>query len=180
MDRALPRRDYYALKAATRHLMDQAGGARLAEQVTDKSHNTLWRYGSLEHMDRYIPVDVVADLEEGLPHPIITQALAELAGYTLVKVPAPDAPADLKTAQADTVERCGAFLTSLSHSLTSGPLSDPQKAHLRKECLASIAALAGLCAGLDGGASLSKSCEGRSPTCDFDGINTARQEGGGA
>ena len=60
-------------------------GIEAACALTGKSKATLGRYYSdaQEHADRFMPVDVVAQLEEAARFPHITSALADLRGITL-------------------------------------------------------------------------------------------------
>ncbi|MBI1219275.1 MAG: hypothetical protein GC186_12070 [Rhodobacteraceae bacterium] len=53
--------------------------------LTGKSKATLGRYysDSAEHADRFMPIDVVAALEEASRFPHVTAALADLKGITL-------------------------------------------------------------------------------------------------
>lgn len=87
--RQLPDRDYQALKAATRQLVNAAGGSVAAAAVTRGDHQSISRYGSA-HPDndgRFIPVDVIADLESECEQPVLTRELARLSGHLLVPVP---------------------------------------------------------------------------------------------
>lgn len=87
--RQLPDRDYQALKAATRQLVNAAGGAVAAAGVTRGDHQNISRYGSanLDNADRFMPIDVIADLESECEQPVLTKELARLSGYLLVQVP---------------------------------------------------------------------------------------------
>lgn len=60
-------------------------GIEAACAVTGKSKATLGRYYSDadEHDDRFMPIDVVAQLEEAARFPHVTSALADLRGITL-------------------------------------------------------------------------------------------------
>lgn len=60
-------------------------GIEAACALSGKSKATLGRYYSdaPEHADRFMPVDVVAALEEAARYPHVTSALAELTGLTL-------------------------------------------------------------------------------------------------
>lgn len=60
-------------------------GIEAACALTGKSKATLGRYYSdaQEHSDRFMPVDVVAQLEEAARFPHVTSALADLRGITL-------------------------------------------------------------------------------------------------
>ena len=76
------RGDY--LKRHTEALIKDLGYAR-ACHVSGKSKATLGRYASLapENSDRYIPVNVLIDLESASTVPYVTKALAELQGLRL-------------------------------------------------------------------------------------------------
>ncbi|MGI9356428.1 MAG: hypothetical protein ACR2PF_14865, partial [Rhizobiaceae bacterium] len=67
------------LKRHTEALIKDLGYAKSCE-VTGKSKATLGRYASLapENSDRYIPVNVVIELEQSASGPFVTKALAEL------------------------------------------------------------------------------------------------------
>lgn len=60
-------------------------GIEAACQLTGKSKATLGRYYSdqEEHDDRFMPIDVVAQLEAAARFPHVTAALADLRGITL-------------------------------------------------------------------------------------------------
>lgn len=60
-------------------------GIEAACELTGKSKATLGRYYSDadEHNDRFMPIDVVAQLEEASRFPHVTSALADLRGITL-------------------------------------------------------------------------------------------------
>lgn len=87
--RQLPDRDYQALKAATRQLVNAAGGATAAAAVTRGDHQNISRYGSAhaDNFDRFMPIDVIADLESECEQPVLTRELARLSGHLLVPVP---------------------------------------------------------------------------------------------
>ena len=87
--RQLPDRDYQALKAATRQLVNAAGGTVAAAAITRGDHQSISRYGSAhpDNADRFMPIDVLADLESECEQPVLTKALARLSGHLLVQVP---------------------------------------------------------------------------------------------
>jgi class 3 adenylate cyclase len=60
-------------------------GIEAACELTGKSKATLGRYysDSDEHSDRFMPIDVVAALEEAARFPHVTAALADLRGITM-------------------------------------------------------------------------------------------------
>ncbi len=83
-DRQLPRSDYFGIKGATRELVGRAG-----TNCTRVDQQTLSKYGNPgeDHAERFMPVDVVADLEAECGLPIVTRKLAELSGCLLVPLP---------------------------------------------------------------------------------------------
>jgi hypothetical protein len=83
--RQLPGRDYLRLKTATKELTEAAGGATRAASVARPGIEAgrLSRYGN-PHEALFAPLDVIADLEAECGEPVVTRALAELAGYQLV------------------------------------------------------------------------------------------------
>lgn len=60
-------------------------GIEAAAALSGKSKTTLGRYYSddPEHADRFMPIDVVAELEAAARFPHVTEALADLRGITL-------------------------------------------------------------------------------------------------
>lgn len=72
------------LKKHTEELVKDVG-IEAACKLTGKSKATLGRYYSehAEHVDRFMPVDAVALLEEAASYPHVTAALAELKGIGL-------------------------------------------------------------------------------------------------
>lgn len=72
------------LKKHTEALVKDVG-IEAACELTGKSKATLGRYYSdnAEHLDRFMPVDAVAKLEQAASYPHVTSALAELKNITL-------------------------------------------------------------------------------------------------
>ncbi|MGA0539989.1 hypothetical protein [Neotabrizicola sp. VNH66] len=72
------------LKKHTEALVKDVG-IEAACAITGKSKATLGRYysDSDEHEDRFMPIDVVADLEAASRFPHVTAALADLRGITM-------------------------------------------------------------------------------------------------
>lgn len=72
------------LKKHTEALVKDVG-VEAACAITGKSKATLGRYYSdaEEHADRFMPIDVVAELEAAARFPHVTSALADLRGITL-------------------------------------------------------------------------------------------------
>ncbi len=72
------------LKRHTEALVKDVGIAAACE-LTGKSKATLGRYYSdkVEHTDRFMPIDTVAQLEAAASYPHVTSALADLRGITM-------------------------------------------------------------------------------------------------
>lgn len=93
--RVISDRQSMQLKAATRRAIDMAGGSDAFEHVTRVRQGQLSKYGLAgeDHAACFAPIDVAleADIEAGSP--IITEMMAKLQGYRLVRETAelPDA-----------------------------------------------------------------------------------------
>lgn len=84
--RQLPNRDYLALKDATRDLIKACGGVTRAALVTRVAESQLSRASS-DHETQFLPIDVVADLEEECGQAIVTGALAALQHLSVTTRP---------------------------------------------------------------------------------------------
>lgn len=84
--RQLPNRDYLALKSATRALIKACGGVTRAALVTRVAESQLSRASS-DHETQFLPIDVVADLEEECGQAIVTGALAALQHLSVTSRP---------------------------------------------------------------------------------------------
>lgn len=84
--RQLPLADYEKLKAAWRRLLKACGGPEVASKITRaRNHSLLSEYGSPSCLDRFPPLDVIADLEAECGEPMVSQALADLMGCDLIR-----------------------------------------------------------------------------------------------
>lgn len=113
--------DYYlAIKAATRMLIKFNGGLEAAATATRVQRASLQRYGSVDNMEQFIPLDVVADLEAESGQPVMTKALARGAGFFLV--PMPPASGDAKWVKhlGDLGKEAGEVISKLAQALTVG------------------------------------------------------------
>jgi hypothetical protein len=82
--RTLPERDYLAIKGAFRQAVKTAGGPKLVAQTTRGTPSHICDWGSPDHMDRWPPADVLADVDAEASDPIVARTLADLAGYDIV------------------------------------------------------------------------------------------------
>jgi hypothetical protein len=137
--RQLPATDYAGLKAATRKQISINGGPVEAARSTRVGHQDLSRYGSTadDHDERFIPADVIADLEAECGQPIITRKLAELSGYVLIRLPQGRGPGRVLEASGRSAQDMGAMMMELGQALTDGRLTGPESAaiHERIQCL---------------------------------------------
>ncbi|MBB4005828.1 hypothetical protein [Allorhizobium taibaishanense] len=85
--RAINREQAAALKGATRRAIQMAGTAESFQHITRVGKAPLSNYASTsdDNAEKFMPLDIVleADLEAGSP--VITEQLARLQGYRLVK-----------------------------------------------------------------------------------------------
>ena len=134
--RQLPANDYAALKAATRQLISHAGGAVAASAVTRGGHQNIGRYGSAQPDDgeRFMPADVIADLESECGQPVLTRALAKMAGHVLVPEPRVTLSGTaLGTVTAAALKETSEVFVSLADGLSDGVLSASDAARIEKD-----------------------------------------------
>lgn len=75
-----------ALKTAKRHVVRLVGGGLAASLVSRVREAAISKYLAQEMSEVHMPVDVVLDLELDAGHPAITEKLAEMQGFALVRV----------------------------------------------------------------------------------------------
>lgn len=85
--RTHPRAVYLRLKAATRRLVETAGGLMLAAEVTRVGKTKLSDYGNQNLDEIFAAADVIADLEAAAGAPLVTRELARIAGHALIALP---------------------------------------------------------------------------------------------
>lgn len=73
------------LKAATKRAVQIAGGPVSFAFATRVEAPALSKYVGRDYADAFMPVDVVADLEADIGAPLVTEHLARLSGYRLVR-----------------------------------------------------------------------------------------------
>lgn len=74
----------YALKAATRRLLERVGGCVQAAHVTRVGKSTLHRYGDPQAPD-FMPIDIVLQLEVEAGEPLVSHELARIQGWDMVE-----------------------------------------------------------------------------------------------
>ena len=145
--RQLPGRDYKALKAATRRLVEASGGPSAAAEVTRGAHQHLSAYGSAndDQADRFMPVDVLADLECQVGQPLLTRALARLSGFLLVPAPKPDVTGSaLGIITASALKEISEVFVALADGMGDGKISTDDADKIGKEIDEALAKLVAL------------------------------------
>ena len=113
------------LKRHTEALIKDIGYARACE-VSGKSKATLGRYASShdENSDRFIPVNVLVELEREATIPFVTKALAELQGLKLESdSDRDDSPGGLNSDVIRLSQRFATLMAEYNHSIEDGVIS---------------------------------------------------------
>lgn len=115
-------------------------GIEAACEITGKSKATIGRYYSdqAEHADRFMPVDVVAQLEgvAGFPH--VTAALADLRGITL-SYDSERREAQSRGINSDVIalaQRFGNLMAEYNQAISDGKISVNEARRMLRETLA--------------------------------------------
>ena len=127
------------LKKHTEALVKDVG-IEAACKLTGRSKATLGRYYSdqVEHGDRFMPIDVVAQLESGARHPHVTAALADLRGVTL-SYDSDKHEASSKGVNQDVValaQRFGMLMAEYNQAIGDGRISANEAKRMLRETLA--------------------------------------------
>lgn len=145
--RQLPASDYEAIRAGTRRLITLVGGPVAAAAVTRGDHQNISRYGSAhpDNAERFMPLDVAADLEAECEQPVLTKLLARLAGYMLVALPrALRSGSALGVITAASLKETADVFVALGASLGDGRLSAGEAANIEREIDEAMAKMAAL------------------------------------
>lgn len=145
--RQLPANDYAGIKAATRRLIAEAGGAVDAARATRLDHQGISRFGNShpDHDERFMPADVIADIEAECGQPILTRKLAELSGYLLVAVPvAGRSGAVLGAVTAKALKETSDVFVALGEGLGDGAICAADAERIGREIDEAMSKLAGL------------------------------------
>ncbi len=115
-------------------------GIEAACKLTGKSKATLGRYYSdqMGHDDRFMPIDVVAQLEAAARHPHVTTALAELRGITL-SYDADHQGKDSQSVNQDVVvlaQRFAQLMAEYNTAISDGKISINEAKRMLRETLA--------------------------------------------
>lgn len=127
------------LKKHTEALVKDVG-VEPACEITGKSKATLGRYysDSVEHEDRYMPIDAVARLEEASSYPHVTAALAELKGISLSyddRKPNTDRKGGVNSDVIALSQRFAMLMAEYQQSIEDGVISVNEAKRLLRETL---------------------------------------------
>ena len=123
------------LKRHTEALIKDIGYARACE-VSGKSKATLGRYASShdENSDRFIPVNVLVELERVATIPFVTKALAELQGMKVESdSERDDSPGGLNSDVIRLSQRFATLMAEYNHSIEDGVISLNETRRLLEE-----------------------------------------------
>ena len=132
MNRQIPQRDADALKAASHLLVERAGSVARAAQLTATSHSRLSEAASPWHDNRWLSLIHIADLECVAGEPMITRALADMAGYDLVPKASGRAE-DMHQHLAHIVTEMSDVSSQLSVAMTDGQMTVKEARQLKQE-----------------------------------------------
>lgn len=145
----LARAAYLGLKSATKNLCEAFGNQQHAAEIVRTGQQDLSDYGSRNRFDRFMPIDVVADLESKMG-PVVTTELARLAGYVLVQLPQLNpANAHLMKVTSEALKEVSDVFARLSSFLEDGTLSAAEGSQLDREIEEAIVKLLALKAQID-------------------------------
>jgi hypothetical protein len=130
-DRRLSPRNL-TIKALFRDLVDMAGGVTRAATLTCVNASRVSNYCS-PNDSAMPPADVILDLEHDVGEPIVTRALADLAGFSIVPKCSSARSADFMQHLGDVAKECGEAVAAIGKALPGG--IDAQEAH---DCVVEI------------------------------------------
>ena len=136
----MPEQARAALKTTTRVLVRELGGFEAAAAACKRSLSHIHRYADPHEADRFIPVDVLADLEAHARTPHVTAALARAAGYLLVRQARPGNCA-LRSV-AETLRTTGTLVANAATALADGHISPAERVSLLAALEAAASAIA--------------------------------------
>lgn len=146
----LPKNDYFNIKAVFRRLVTSCGGVRECSAINGKRFSSYSEWGSAKHMDRFAPIDAVMDLEASLGDlPIVTEALAHMAGYRLVPVISAKTPLRFEQGLGKVAKECGEVISKLGMAIGDKKVSRPEATELKPEIIEAIQVLTELLVSVD-------------------------------
>jgi hypothetical protein len=122
-----------ALKVLTRELVERAGGLDAAGVCTRVKKSSLSNYANVHQPDAFVPVDVVARLEEIAGEPLLTRELARRAKCALVPIE-PVTDGELSLLLARVGAESGAVFSAYAEAMSDdGRVDAPERADIARE-----------------------------------------------
>lgn len=141
-----PEATYRAIKAATRLLIRDAGGLELAAKVTRVERAELSRYEN-PAVERFLPVDVLLDLEAANGEPHVTRELARRLGHVLIELPRHEAGGKWGDHLGQIAKECGEAISVVGQALAGDgeiTMDDLRRLPIKREISEAIEKLAAL------------------------------------
>ncbi len=148
LTRQISGREAHALKLASQQLVEAAGGVKAAAELTQASASRMSEAVSPWHDNRWLTLVQVADLEAVSGQPVITRALASMAGFALAPTD-PARPQDMHQVLAHIVLETSDVTTALSAAMADGKVDAREAATVKAEAQGAIIAMQQLIAQCD-------------------------------
>lgn len=132
------------LKEATQRLVTACGGLKAAAEGTRVSTQSLFRYTdeSEENRDRFVPVDIVRQLEARCGLPVVTEFLAHAAGVGLTQASGPVTAGDVAVQVATAAREAADVFAAAAVGLADGTVTAPEAGAMVGEIDEALAAFA--------------------------------------
>jgi|GEM_PF-3466698 len=129
----------FELKLASQNLVEQCGGQENAAKLlgcAQPNINYMCSSTNPQHANKFFRISDIPALEGLACNPLVTEKLASIAGYTLVKLPEGDAQAPTMKETGRLAKESGEVLDRLLSSLSDGNISAKEVRHhnMLKEC----------------------------------------------
>ncbi|WP_299347731.1 phage regulatory CII family protein [uncultured Maritalea sp.] len=145
--RLLNRETYLGLKSATRRMVSVFGGQDAAQECPRVSPKQISRYCSIkdDHIDQFMPIDILADLISESKDTTVLRQLARLAHCELIELPQmPNGFADLQVAMGKSAKEFGEVISSIGVHIGDGKWDKAERKTDLKEIDDAIMALLAL------------------------------------
>lgn len=128
------------LKAATKILIEKAGGQTYAAEVIGVSQSKTSEYASFHHPERFMRIDQAALLERFVGESIVTRELADQCGCELTPRAAPKV-ADLPHAFANAMKEMADVHVSAATAMADGRMDAKERAEMVQQINEAISRL---------------------------------------
>jgi len=123
---------YLGLKARWHQLVREAGGTAYAAALTGTYESRISEWGANQHLDKFPPLDKIADIELDRGIPLITRYLADLHGYDLVQREAHQ-ERGIHSHFNSIVTEVAELQTRMATAMSDGTITDQECAEIAKE-----------------------------------------------